>query len=335
MHARLYAARAGIRKQCAEGLLHAAGALRLARPNRYASCQLRGFTGRGRIVVNDPSPSITVEQIQALPTLPSVLTRILSTVADLESSALDLASHIAADQALTATLLRIVNSAYYGFKREIAGIADAIVILGFIEVRNLALAATTFDVFPNSGSGYDRVQLWRHSLAVAIASDRCARAARLVNPDTYFVAGLLHDIGKVVFDVLYPGRYPAAVAHAQKQGLRVIEMERQCFGCDHTTLGAALSMHWNLPRLISASIREHHAAETDLTVPDCAKIVALANCAASEAGLGQTRSGTVPLLSMDSTQALGISPEKLREIGVELRQAAPRIDALLGVFPKE
>jgi len=168
-----------------------------------------------------------------------------------------------------------------------------------------------------------------------LEAEEQAAFARVHDRPALYLAAFLHDIGKVVFDVLYPGRYPAAVAHAQKQGLRVIEMERQCFGCDHTTLGAALSMHWNLPRLISASIREHHAAETDLTVPDCAKIVALANCAASEAGLGQTRSGTVPLLSMDSTQALGISPEKLREIGVELRQAAPRIDALLGVFPKE
>jgi putative nucleotidyltransferase with HDIG domain len=285
--------------------------------------------------VNDPAATVTVEHIRALPTLPTVLTRILSTVADPESSALDLASHIAADQALTATLLRIVNSAYYGFKREILGIADAIVILGFVEVRNLALAAITFDVFPNSGSGCDRVQLWRHSVAAAIASDRCARAARLVNPDTYFVAGLLHDIGKVVFDVLYPERYLAAVAHAQEEGLRIIEMERQCFDCDHTTLGAALCAHWNLPRLISASIREHHVAETDATAPGSAKIVALANCAASQAGLGETRAGPMPVLPMESAQALGISPEKLQSIGLELRQAAPRIDALLGVSRRE
>ncbi len=276
-----------------------------------------------------------IEHIEALPTLPTVLTRILSTVADPNASALDLAQHIAADQALAATLLRIVNSAYYGFKREIVRIPDAIVVLGFTEVRNLALAATAFDAFPDGDSAYDRTQLWRHSIATAIAADRCARAGALPNPDAYFVAGLLHDIGKVVFDVMNPERYRLAALQAHAQKARIYETERQLFRYDHAALGAALSNHWNLPRLIIRAIQDHHTAENGQEFPVSAKLVAIADCSAYEAGLGEASSGVTPSRPVEAAQSLNISQDKLREIESELRQAAPRIDALIGAIPEE
>ncbi|MFO7975997.1 MAG: HDOD domain-containing protein, partial [Candidatus Hydrogenedentota bacterium] len=225
--------------------------------------------------MDDSSLPKAIDRIETLPTLPTVLSRILSTVADPDASALDLARHITVDQALTATLLRIVNSAYYSFEREIVRIPDAIVILGFTEVRNLALAATAFEIFPDTDSAYDRVQLWRHSIATAIASDRCARVRGLENPDAYFVAGLLHDVGKVVFDVLSPEKFREAALHAHEQGTRICESERRLFGYDHTMLGAALGQHWHLPALVTTALKDHHAAENDQTLSDSARVVAV------------------------------------------------------------
>jgi len=276
-----------------------------------------------------------IEELEVLPTLPTVLTQILSTAADPEASALDLAQHIAADQALAATLLRIVNSAYYGFKREIVKIPDAIVILGFTEVRNLALAATAFETFPESESAYDRTQLWRHSIAAAIAADRCARACALLDPDVFFVAGLLHDIGKVVFDVLHPEGYRVAALRAHAQEERIFETERQVFQYDHALLGAALAKHWNLPGFITAAIKDHHAAETSQTLSDMPMVVAVANCLVYEAGLGEASSGVTPCCPLEPAQSLGISQAALRDIEKELRQAAPRIEGLIGAFPEE
>lgn len=276
-----------------------------------------------------------IDRIEALPTLPAVLSRILTTVADPDASALDLARHIAVDQTLTATLLRIVNSAYYSFEREIIKIPDAIVILGFTEVRNLALAAKTFEVFPNTLSAYDRTQLWRHSVATAIASDRCARAGGLLNRDAYFVAGLLHDIGKVVFDVLHPERYRLAALRAHEQGTRIFESERQVFGYDHTTLGAALSNHWHLPAFIATALEDHHAAEKDPTLSDSARVVAVANCIVYEAGLGEASSGVAPPRPLEAAQSLSISDEHLRAIEQELHHAVPRIEGFVDAIPDD
>lgn len=285
--------------------------------------------------MDDLSIPTAIDRIKSLPTLPAVLSRILSTVADPDASALDLARHITVDQALTATLLRIVNSAYYSFEREVVRIPDAIVILGFTEVRNLALAATAFEVLPNSGSVYDRTQLWRHSIATAIASDRCARAGGLLNPDAYFVAGLLHDIGKVVFDVLSPEKYRVAAMRAHDQGMRLFEIERQVFGYDHTLLGAALSRHWHLPAFITTGIQDHHAAEKDQMLPENARIVAVANGLVYESGLGEASSGVMPLYPLDTARSLGIGEEQMRGIEQELRQAVPRIEGMIGAIAED
>ena len=111
-----------------------------------------------------PDVRDAVTRIRELPTLPSVLGQILTIVADPDASALDLGRHITADQSLSATILKLVNSAYYGFYRQIKSVTMAIVILGFVEVRNLVLAATTFRILADSPSRFDRTQLWRHSV---------------------------------------------------------------------------------------------------------------------------------------------------------------------------
>ena len=110
-----------------------------------------------------------------MPTLPTVLTKILATAADPDASALDLGEHISADQSLSATLLKLVNSAYYGFHRQINTVTQAIVILGFLEVRNITLTATAFRTFKQGHPDFDRTQLWRHSLGTAMAADRIAK----------------------------------------------------------------------------------------------------------------------------------------------------------------
>ena len=276
--------------------------------------------------------SASIARVETLPTLPAVLARILSTAADPGASALDLARHISADPALTATLLRIVNSAFYGFKRRIDKITEAIVILGFTEVRNLALAATAFGSLPETSSAYDRTQLWRHSIAAAIAADRCAKTTGIANPDTCFVAGLLHDIGKVVFDVLDPENCRRAALHAHSRRMRIAEAERQLFQYDHTGVGAALGRHWNLPAPITQAIQHHHAAETRADLPETAKLTAVANALAYSADLGEASSGVPPAFPAGTAQALGISEEQHHALENELRNAAPRIEGFIGAI---
>jgi len=246
--------------------------------------------------------------IRQLPTLPAVIGRILSTAADPESSALDLGRHIAADQSLTAMLLRLVNSAYYGLYRQVDSIAEAIVMLGFLEVRNLALTATAFRTLGDPTTEFDRRQLWAHALAAALAAERCATLARL-KVGGVFESALLHDIGKTVLDVLYPTAYTDVIHIAQEESRYLRDIERETFGLDHAAAGAILAEHWNLPPAVCAAISRHHdrldATEDCPLVP----LTMLANYVAYEAGLGEYSNGQPPVFPGEALIRLGLNRE--------------------------
>lgn len=267
-----------------------------------------------------------VARIQALPALPSVLSRIVAATADPDASALDLSRHVAADQSLTATLLRVVNSAYYGHYRQVDSITTAIVMLGFHEVRNLTLATTALRSFPKGHPEFDRTQLWRHSLAVAMAAERFATAENLAR-DGCFVAGLLHDIGKVVLDVLYPDSFREAVLRALGRGGFVRECEAEIFGIDHAGVGGILAERWDLPPTIVEAIRCHHHPEWGTLDVRLAGLVNAADFVAYAAGLGETSNGRAPTFP----EAANAAPH-LDSVAVHLREHRGLIDEFLGAL---
>lgn len=282
--------------------------------------------------VSRTSVQNAVESIRTLPTLPSIVLRVIEEASNPDASALDLARHIATDQSLSAALLRVVNSAYYGFYRRISTVVDAVVILGFLEVRDLVLAATAFDLLPGDSTSFDRVQLWRHSLAVAIAAERVSRTNKLPLQRGYYTAGLLHDVGKVVFNLLFPKLYAQAVekAHADSCPIRVVE--DALFECNHAATGAMLAEHWNLPAPVVNAIRNHHQPEQSDEDADIAHVTALADFIAYEAGLGETSSGRAPDPPETPIQVLGYSAESCKQLSESIAESRGRIDALLGVL---
>ncbi|NIA13251.1 MAG: HDOD domain-containing protein [Nitrospiraceae bacterium] len=278
-----------------------------------------------------PNVAEAIEAIRALPTLPSMLTQILATAADPDASAVDLSRHIVSDQTLSAALLRLVNSAYYGMNRRIDSITRAIVLLGFFEVRNLTLAATTFTNFPANGSGFDRTQLWRHSLGAAIAAERLARASGR-EPEGAFVAGLLHDIGKVVLDVLYPDLFREASRLAHVNKTLVVEPERDLFSLDHATAGGMLAEHWQLPAMVVASIRHHHGGDGEEFDAPLTALAAMADFVVYEADLGESSNGRSPAFPEAAAQTLGITGEQWRSVAGHMRESHDRIDHFLGTL---
>lgn len=269
--------------------------------------------------------------IRDLPTLPAVLGKILNAAADPDSSAIDLGRLIAADQSLSAILLKLVNSSYYGFYRQIKTVTQAIVVLGFLEVRNLTLTATAFHAFDQFPSKYDRQQLWRHSLAVALASDRIAKLLNK-NPEGYFESGLLHDIGKVVLDWLYPDLFRSAVAEADEKAIAIHVAEQRVFGMDHATVGGLLGEHWHLPETVVETIRYHHTPSAAVLDRDQVYIIAAANAIAYRAGLGETSSGVMPELSADIMACLGLTDELCASVVADLHENAVKIDEMVGAL---
>ena len=280
-----------------------------------------------------PDVRETISKVSSLPTLPTILTQILATAADPDSSAIDLGKHIASDQSLSAALLKLVNSAAYGHHREIKDITTAIVLLGFFEVRNLALSATCFRQFGSmrrTGSEYDRTQLWRHSVASAMAGERLAKRLHL-DSGSAFVGGLLHDIGKVVFDVLYPEEFQRAYQKARLEQKYIREVEHELFDLDHGIAGELLAEHWELPQVIVESIRFHH--EPNLAVADgrLAVLTAWADFVTYQSGLGENSNGR-DMEKPEQSPVLYVPDAVWQAVVGELESSHERINTFLGVL---
>ena len=295
------------------------------------SCCMVANTSEVIIRVSTPNVKDAILRIRDLPTLPSVLGKILATAADPDSSALDLGQHISADQSLSATLLKLVNSAYYGFYRQISSITQAIVMLGFLEVRNLTLTATAFRTLAKSSSDYDRIQLWRHSLATAMIAERINKRLRL-GIEGSFESGLLHDFGKVALDMLYPQEFRHAAHEAHERQVSIAEVEREHFGIDHAEVGGVLGEHWNLPKSVVEAIRLHHQPETAELAPKLVALTAVANYVTYHAGLGESSNGKSPEFPGAAAELIGVSESFAGELAEELSNEHNKVDEFLGTL---
>ncbi len=275
-----------------------------------------------------------VARIRELPTLPVVLGRVLSIAADPEASALDLGRVVTADQSLSAALLKVVNSAYYGFYRKIESVTQAIVVLGFFEVRNLTLTATTFRTLAAGNSAYDRRQLWRHSLAAGMAAERCAHLAGK-KISGCFESGLLHDIGKVAFDMLYGDKFVQAANRAHEQGVPIGEVEARTFGMDHAEAGGILGEHWNLPPSVVEAIRLHHQPEHATVDPVLCAVAALANYVVYPCGFGESSNPIPPEFPRAAAERLGLTDAACEELVRELSGYEEKVNEILGALEGE
>lgn len=278
-----------------------------------------------------PELNSAIDRIRQLPTLPSVLGRILGAAADPATSALELGQLIASDQSLSVTILRLVNSAYYGFHREIDTISQAVVILGFFKVRNLTLTASAFHHFRGRACDFDRTQLWRHALASGMAAEYVARKAGGDLTGSY-EAGLLHDIGKVALDTLFPELFARAVQKAQQEGRFVHETVLETIGLDPMEAGGLLAERWGLPSAISQAIRFHLEPEKATENPRLAAITALAVFCTYPAGFGEASNGRDLPFPEKASELLGISREECAFVAETLAEHRDKIDDLLGAL---
>lgn len=276
----------------------------------------------------------SIDRIRQLPTLPSVLGRILSTTSDPATSALELGQLIASDQSLSAAILRLVNSAYYGFPRQIETVTQAVVILGFFKVRNLTLTASAFHQFRGSSSQFDRVQLWRHALASGMAAERLAYLANVDNQGCY-EAGLLHDIGKVALDTLFPEAFARAAQEAQTNHRLMHEVVEESLGISPVEAGAVLAERWSLPLNIVEAIRCHLTPEDAKEYPKLSAITALAAYVTYPAGLGETSNGRDLPFPGAALDILGVEEQDVRAIADVLSENRDKIDDLLGALGAE
>lgn len=208
-----------------------------------------------------------IEQLLAkaddLPVLPHIAMEILNLIEDKTSVPEDFENVIENDQVMTLKILKIANSAYYGYPREIITIKEAIVILGTDTLKSLVLSLLTRQILSRSLDTYGlkKGELWEHSLAVAMVARSIAKAMKFANPEGYFVAGLLHDVGKLVLDFYLQDSAKVIKQQIREGGLDFVKAEERVLGVDHAFIGAKLLEKWNLPKFLVESVRFHHALE--------------------------------------------------------------------------
>lgn len=202
------------------------------------------------------------EKVRNIPSLPEVVNKVIELVQNPNSSASQIAKIISNDAGLTARVLRLVNSAYYGFPKQIASIQYAIAILGFTTIRGLVLSSSIFRVFAptdNNVKMLDYKKQWKHSLITAVISSKISKKLKLPSDDNLFSASILHDMGKIILDQYDHGNYILALSDNTDFDMETnLNNEKKYCGLDHCETGHLIAAHWDLPDAIAESIRYHH-----------------------------------------------------------------------------
>ncbi len=254
-----------------------------------------------------------------LPTLPEVVNKVMEIANNPRSSAADMAKVISQDQALTARILKLVNSAYYGFPRRISTIAQAIVILGFRTVRDLVLNISILDMFNSKKqAGINIEALWLHNLAVAVTSKVLAKRMGYDQPDEAFTAGLLHDIGKLAMIKLFPQEYEKIVNIAQGSSRWIRDVEESFLEVDHALIGKWIADHWKFPPQLTRAIHMHHQPHLESEYPELTSIVHGADVLARIKKIGSGGDEQIPSFKKEAWIILKLKPQDLNEIYAEI-----------------
>lgn len=272
------------------------------------------------------------EAVEQLPVLPEIAHRVMAMVHDPDAVIDDLAKAISQDQIIAMKVLRLANSAMYAGLTEIKDLQAACIRLGMKNIANVVQAVAGGRMYATQDAAYRKMMedLWRHALASAHCASEVATLLAQPRSDVFFVAGLVHDIGKVLLLDLAANpalRRNAPVLEGVRQSPQLLE---EVMGAYHCLLGLHIVQHWNLPPDFGVAVFCHEDPES---VPDdawliLAHAVALASAVADASGFGLT---TAPpsLLSFPSTKFLGLSDTKLAALRVNLED---RIEPLLKVL---
>lgn len=264
-----------------------------------------------------PEVKRRVRRIKNLPTLPGIVQKISRMVENPETSTADVGRLISQDQVLSAKVLRMANSAFFGMSRKISSITQALVILGFDVVKGLVLTSSVFDMMKQSMVG-----LWEHSIGCAAVAGVVARRINRPDAEEILVAGLLHDLGKLVLSLQLPEETARILELARQENISFYEAEQRILEFSHADVGLWLSEHWNLPEALAEPMRLHHTPERAVHAPEQTAVVHLADVIIRARGFGFGGDVFVPPLSGAAWSMLGLSPDDFDGI---LEEVEPKL----------
>lgn len=258
--------------------------------------------------------------------MPSSVSHILREIDKPNVTIESLVGMIGLDQVLTALVLQISNSASLGYSRTCSTLHEAVMHIGLRRLKSTLMTSSATSMMGRSLSGYrlGAGELWRHSLAVGMASEWLAQVVHYPDPEQAYVAGLLHDIGKLLLDQAVLSNYTIIADYVQKYQMQLWQVEEKLIGIDHARVGSLIAEHWNFPVALVDAIHFHHAPSFARANQRLPAIVNLANSFTEDYQLANSA-----MLSFqvhpESLHILKIHPSEMEKIKTKMRNS--------GVFP--
>jgi len=268
-------------------------------------------------VADNKKLEILVKNMGDLPTLPSVFIAVNKMLSNPRTSAVDVGQVVSSDQVITSKILKIANSAFYGFSNRVNTISHAIAVLGFSSTKNIVLTTSVLSTLNTKIpiKGFNLAAFWKHSVAVGAIAKLIAKETNPQMQEEAFIVGLLHDIGKLILAICAPEDFAECLKIAANKNCLFLEAERQVFGIDHTDIAGWMSDKWRLPTEMATVITNHHKdlAASGVHVRFVA-VVKLADVLARGLQLGYACDYTVPIIENDILSLLSLTPKMLDKI---------------------
>jgi HD-like signal output (HDOD) protein len=253
-----------------------------------------------------------IERLDNVPTIPVMVRRLLEMFENPRISLKEIGDFISKDPVLASKILRVVNSPIYGFPGRISSLTQGLLLLGLNVVRGLLLGVALFEIMKEAVAG-----LWEHSIGCALMSRVLARRKGLKEPEEVFVAGLIHDLGKVFLSMRYPDLYRTALAQAEIDGLFIHEVETELFAANHAQVMGWVAEKWNFPKSLVEQVKYHHRPDRAVLTPVQTSIIHVADIMIRGRGFGFPGDQLVPPVNASAWDLLGLSDPLLREVLVE------------------
>lgn len=204
--------------------------------------------------------------VETIPAFPQSVNQVIAMTSNANCPPKKLVQVIERDPILTMKVLKLVNSAFFGLAKEVISVQHSVVYVGLNTIKNVAISVAMSGVLPNTNdAGLDMQEFWKNSLAVGVIAKMLAEKNCVPPNETadYFVAGLLHNIGKVLFAHFFPADYKRVLSISEEKGLPLQKVEKELLGLDHCQLGSLVAKEWGLPDNLRQCIRSHHTMVKD------------------------------------------------------------------------
>jgi len=280
--------------------------------------------------VNDQDRKTIFSKIKTFPSMPGAATKLLALLDDPDTTPTQIENILRYEPGLTANLLKLTNSAYFGLPSRVGSIKQAVVLLGWKRIIQLVMTTCVSAMMEKPIAGYDLPagELWRHSIGVSIAAELLIKELRLPSGHEVYTAALLHDMGKIILGT-YVKDELSLIEQKADQGMSFDAAEREVLGTDHAEIGAEVLKSWALPLEVIEAVRWHHDPDGAVERRVAIDTVHVANVLCLMIGIGMGREGLRVEPSPEVTARLGIKPNQLEAVASQTLQW---ITELEGVF---